>query len=427
MTIETKLIALAQAMGADVKALKAADGDLTALSTTAKGNLVAALNEVFDLVDAIEGDDPTKLPLAGGTLTGALNLAVPLDYNPALSGGVLNWDLLASNTGFSTTTASISSMTGATDGAYRVIKFAAGITLTHTANTLELPGTASITTGQGDSGIFLRRSATRWQCVVYTRGDGTALVGGAYLPLAGGRMTGAINHAGYGTINAADNLNLGAVNANTVRIDNPGAGAVTINNIASGTSGTRRIVFFNGTGVTLVHNSGLTILPGNANIVAAPGDHAEFACEGGATWRCMWYTRRDGTALVSSAAGPVIDDTAGTGDTDVVWSADKSVTFVTAAVATLEASLMGGAGEAYDTFKELQDLIIADQSGLAALAADIQNRVRFDAAQTLTAPQKTQARDNIGAASQADIDATIVATVGDVAHDFVADYEAAKA
>ena len=126
-------------------------------------------------------------------------------------------------------------------------------------------------------------------------------------------------------------------------------------------------------------------------------------------------------------SGPQIDDNAGTGDTSVVWSADKSVTFVTDAVATLEASLMGGAGEAYDTFKELQDLILADQSGLAALAADIQNRVRFDAAQILTAPQRTQARDNIGAVSQADVDATIVATVGDVDHDFVADYVAAKA
>jgi hypothetical protein len=128
-----------------------------------------------------------------------------------------------------------------------------------------------------------------------------------------------------------------------------------------------------------------------------------------------------------ASAGVAIDDTAGTGDTDVVWSADKSVFYVTAAVATLEASLMGGAGSAYDTFKELQDLIIADQSGLAALAADIANRVRFDAAQVLSGPQKDQARTNIGAVSQADIDATIVATVGDVAHDFVADYVAAKA
>lgn len=52
MTMETRLIALAQAIGADVKSLRAAQGDLTSLSTTAKGNLVAAINEVFALVGA---------------------------------------------------------------------------------------------------------------------------------------------------------------------------------------------------------------------------------------------------------------------------------------------------------------------------------------------------------------------------------------
>lgn len=52
MSLETKIIALAQAIGADVKALKASDGDLTALSTTAKGNLVAAINELFTMASS---------------------------------------------------------------------------------------------------------------------------------------------------------------------------------------------------------------------------------------------------------------------------------------------------------------------------------------------------------------------------------------
>lgn len=46
MSLETKLIALAQAVGADVKALTDKQGDLTSLSTTAKNNLVAAINEI---------------------------------------------------------------------------------------------------------------------------------------------------------------------------------------------------------------------------------------------------------------------------------------------------------------------------------------------------------------------------------------------
>ncbi|WP_431484194.1 hypothetical protein [Pseudomonas solani] len=52
MTMETRLIALAQAVGADIKNLRDTRGDLTSLSTTAKGNLVAAINEVVALVGA---------------------------------------------------------------------------------------------------------------------------------------------------------------------------------------------------------------------------------------------------------------------------------------------------------------------------------------------------------------------------------------
>ncbi|MGC8116044.1 hypothetical protein ACP3VQ_13570 [Metapseudomonas otitidis] len=52
MTMETRLTALAQAIGADVKILRDRQGDLTSLSTTAKGNLVAAINEIFALVGA---------------------------------------------------------------------------------------------------------------------------------------------------------------------------------------------------------------------------------------------------------------------------------------------------------------------------------------------------------------------------------------
>lgn len=52
MTMETRLTALAQAIGADVKNLRDRQGDLTSLSTTAKGNLVAAINEIFALVGA---------------------------------------------------------------------------------------------------------------------------------------------------------------------------------------------------------------------------------------------------------------------------------------------------------------------------------------------------------------------------------------
>ena len=46
MSLETQLIALAQAIGADIKDLRGKQGDLTALTTTAKNSLVAAINEI---------------------------------------------------------------------------------------------------------------------------------------------------------------------------------------------------------------------------------------------------------------------------------------------------------------------------------------------------------------------------------------------
>lgn len=51
-TLEQRLSSVIQAIGADIKILKTAKGDLTALSTTQKGNLVGALNEIFTLASS---------------------------------------------------------------------------------------------------------------------------------------------------------------------------------------------------------------------------------------------------------------------------------------------------------------------------------------------------------------------------------------
>lgn len=55
MSLETRVVALAEAIGADIKTLATRQGDLTSLTTTAKGNLVAALNELKSAVDAASG------------------------------------------------------------------------------------------------------------------------------------------------------------------------------------------------------------------------------------------------------------------------------------------------------------------------------------------------------------------------------------
>lgn len=112
-------------------------------------------------------------------------------------------------------------------------------------------------------------------------------------------------------------------------------------------------------------------------------------------------------------AGAVIDDNAGNGATSVTWSADKIYDSLEQAKQAVKAEILGGASEAYDTLLELQELATGNASTAAALATAVNNRVRFDAAQTLTTAQKLQACTNIG--------------VGDPEHDFAADYTAAKA
>ncbi|HRL98102.1 MAG TPA: hypothetical protein PLE22_01510 [Acidovorax sp.] len=117
--------------------------------------------------------------------------------------------------------------------------------------------------------------------------------------------------------------------------------------------------------------------------------------------------------------GAVINDAAGDGDTTVTWSADKIFDTIAAASAALKNELTNGVSTALDTLKELADALGNDPSFAATIASEIANRVRYDAAQALSAPQQAQARTNIGAQAAAD--------VGNTDHDFVADYNTAKA
>ena len=126
------------------------------------------------------------------------------------------------------------------------------------------------------------------------------------------------------------------------------------------------------------------------------------------------------TAVDAAAGGGLsIDDGAGDGATGVTWSADKIFDAIEAAKTAVKNDLTAGAAAALDTLSELAAALNNDPAFAATIAAEIANRVRYDAAQTLTAPQQTQARANIGAQS--------AAAIGDPDHDLVADYTAAKA
>jgi hypothetical protein len=52
MSLQTRINELSSAIAADYKVLKAAQGNLSALNTTAKSNLVAAINELLAAMPA---------------------------------------------------------------------------------------------------------------------------------------------------------------------------------------------------------------------------------------------------------------------------------------------------------------------------------------------------------------------------------------
>ena len=112
-------------------------------------------------------------------------------------------------------------------------------------------------------------------------------------------------------------------------------------------------------------------------------------------------------------AGAQINDAAGNGDTLVTWSADKIFDTIEAAKLAVKNDLINGAAAALDTLSELAAALGNDANFATTIATELGNRVRYDAAQTLSAPQQAQACANIG--------------VGDPETDLAAAYTTAKA
>lgn len=104
---------------------------------------------------------------------------------------------------------------------------------------------------------------------------------------------------------------------------------------------------------------------------------------------------------LAASGGATIND-ASSASTTQTYSITKIVTSIAEARAAVKAEILGGAGAAYDTLKELEDLFASTGADLSGITTALGNRVRFDAAQSLTAPQKVQANANMGSLSLAD-------------------------
>lgn len=169
------------------------------------GGMANPMTSIRDLIVGGTGGAPTRLPgpasegmvltrignalgwAPGGgdfkkdgstQMTGPFNQAPVVEYPQTDS--VLDWSQVNSDAASSPPSVTgISAMAGAPAGARRLVKFGEGHKLYHIEGTLELPGKADISTRSGDSAEFLYRGNNRWQCVWYTRADGTALVASA--------------------------------------------------------------------------------------------------------------------------------------------------------------------------------------------------------------------------------------------------------
>ena len=127
-------------------------------------------------------------------------------------------------------------------------------------------------------------------------------------------------------------------------------------------------------------------------------------------------------ALGTIDLSALIDDLAANSVTNKTYSASK----IAQLIATAQAELLDASPATLNTLNELAIALANDPNFAATMATSLGNRVRVDAAQTFTGPEKAQARGNIEAASSIDLAALILA-LGNTDRDLVADYVAAKA
>ena len=96
------------------------------------------------------------------------------------------------------------------------------------------------------------------------------------------------------------------------------------------------------------------------------------------------------TAIDGAGSSITISDAATS--TTQVWSSSK----VASAIQTAKDELTNGAASALDTLAELAAALDNDANFASTVTTALGYRLRYDAAQTLTAGQKTQACSNLG-------------------------------
>lgn len=170
---------------------------------------------------------------------------------------------------FITGTTGITSF-GSTPKRHRLVRFEDKLTLTH-SGALSLPGGKDIYTEAGDAGIFVSDEIGNWRCLGWWPSVSAAEV----------------------NVASAAMCNIGAADAEQVNI----TGTVAITSLGSVKHRTVRVRF--AASLVLTYNATTLILPTSGDIVTEAGDTALMRSDASGNWRCLFYQRAHGRALVN--------------------------------------------------------------------------------------------------------------------------------
>jgi hypothetical protein len=126
----------------------------TVTVTLDSGSLSASLSAVaISILTPSNGSIPTALGKRGSTVASAstINLSTAAGDFIDVSG-----------------TTTITAITSEAAGIERTVRFTGALTLTHNATSLILPGSANLTTANGDIAIFRSLGSGNWVCINYT-------------------------------------------------------------------------------------------------------------------------------------------------------------------------------------------------------------------------------------------------------------------